>query len=448
MDNSLSNKLSLYFDHLLGDTTATAETTILKTKEIKRKKVAESKTICNDRMETESDDLSHPKRKKKRKRDVVHDTDEIKTMKSNTTLDSDGKPDAVTVKQSSRSRKNKENRNETKKKSKKIHDAHTACRKKTAPAENITEDGFKIVSTIPEDDSDVSDAFECDADEFDKQPTMNQSQEYQKKQAGSTTKEPRKTEDGFKLVNEIPPDDSDFSDAFSEDDYVDTEQDFLTDAPQGQVQKTIKKPILQMIDDFGIDSSILLGKQSQDISNVCQSKKRNSNSGNTNTLTHAAKKKQQEAVVILDYTNKRGLGKKVEPKDENISQLHEVSSQEIVDEKAEKRMRYDVFKFGMNGFHRKKKEDARVSLAIKLGAKPPKNKAVNYKILMAMKKEEKEKEIQEREMKQKMGIRLTKKLPKKKPRGKRKMRGLNSQIGRYEDGVQVLSRKDLARIKS
>lgn len=48
--------------------------------------------------------------------------------------------------------------------------------------------------------------------------------------------------------------------------------------------------------------------------------------------------------------------------------------QNVVNDKVMKLVRYDVFKFGMSGFDKKEKEDARVALAVKLGAKPPKQK--------------------------------------------------------------------------
>lgn len=80
----------------------------------------------------------------------------------------------------------------------------------------------------------------------------------------------------------------------------------------------------------GIDGSILFRKQNENLSEASKpSKKHNSKKGNTNTLTHAAKKKQQKEVVVLDYTKKRGSGKKrdVPDDEENISQLNEHPSQ-------------------------------------------------------------------------------------------------------------------------
>ncbi|XP_012275445.1 uncharacterized protein C1orf131 homolog [Orussus abietinus] len=48
-----------------------------------------------------------------------------------------------------------------------------------------------------------------------------------------------------------------------------------------------------------------------------------------------------------------------------------------------KRARYDVIKFGMSGFAKAKAQEAKIALAVSLGAKPPKNRQTNYKILKA-----------------------------------------------------------------
>ncbi|KAJ8875086.1 hypothetical protein PR048_022977 [Dryococelus australis] len=57
-----------------------------------------------------------------------------------------------------------------------------------------------------------------------------------------------------------------------------------------------------------------------------------------------------------------------------------------------KKVRHEVFKFAMSGYDPSQKEEAKINLAIKLGAKPPKKKYYNYKELRKMKEEAKEKE--------------------------------------------------------
>ncbi|KAB0799208.1 hypothetical protein PPYR_07088 [Photinus pyralis] len=55
-----------------------------------------------------------------------------------------------------------------------------------------------------------------------------------------------------------------------------------------------------------------------------------------------------------------------------------------------KKARYEVLKFGISGLDHNKKQEAQIRLAIKLGAKPPKNKYKNYKELLEERKKEKE----------------------------------------------------------
>ncbi|RVE50205.1 hypothetical protein evm_005040 [Chilo suppressalis] len=57
-----------------------------------------------------------------------------------------------------------------------------------------------------------------------------------------------------------------------------------------------------------------------------------------------------------------------------------------------KKIRHEVYKFGMSGFDPTKKQEAKIALAVSLGAKPPKREYVNYKELMQKRKLEKQKE--------------------------------------------------------
>ncbi|XP_043795297.1 uncharacterized protein C1orf131 homolog [Apis laboriosa] len=60
-----------------------------------------------------------------------------------------------------------------------------------------------------------------------------------------------------------------------------------------------------------------------------------------------------------------------------------------------KRIKYEVMKFGMSGFKGIEAEEAEIALAISLGAKPPKKKGINYKIL----KHERKQETQQKNLK-------------------------------------------------
>jgi GTP cyclohydrolase FolE2 len=63
-----------------------------------------------------------------------------------------------------------------------------------------------------------------------------------------------------------------------------------------------------------------------------------------------------------------------------------------------KKVRYEVFKFGMSGFKPEKKEEVKVALAIKLGAKPPKNKGYNYKELKLMKEKQLKEQLEQQKL--------------------------------------------------
>ncbi|KRT78912.1 hypothetical protein AMK59_7454, partial [Oryctes borbonicus] len=65
---------------------------------------------------------------------------------------------------------------------------------------------------------------------------------------------------------------------------------------------------------------------------------------------------------------------------------------EATDEINMKRARFEIIKFGMSGFNKQKKVEAKVQLAIKLGAKPPKQKYKNYKDVLKEKRKERIKE--------------------------------------------------------
>lgn len=63
-----------------------------------------------------------------------------------------------------------------------------------------------------------------------------------------------------------------------------------------------------------------------------------------------------------------------------------------------KKVRYEVFKFGMSGFKPEKKEEVKVALAIKLGAKPPKNLGSNYKEYKLMKEKQLKEQLEQQKL--------------------------------------------------
>ncbi|KAJ3665860.1 hypothetical protein Zmor_001326 [Zophobas morio] len=78
----------------------------------------------------------------------------------------------------------------------------------------------------------------------------------------------------------------------------------------------------------------------------------------------------------------------------------ETSKQTKVSEFNIKKARHEVVKFGMGGFDPQKKEEAKIQLAIKLGAKPPKNKYKNYRLLKEDRAKQKDEEKQKSQFQQ------------------------------------------------
>ncbi|CAK1548107.1 unnamed protein product [Leptosia nina] len=99
-----------------------------------------------------------------------------------------------------------------------------------------------------------------------------------------------------------------------------------------------------------------------------------------------------------------------------------------------KRIRHEIVRFGMSGFDHTKKEEAKIALAVSLGAKPPKRPYVNYKELMAKRKEEKVKDQQEKQLMKSKTILQT--VSKKK-------KGTKNDVGHFLSNYGKVQKKDL-----
>ncbi|KAF8794207.1 uncharacterized protein C1orf131 homolog isoform X2 [Argiope bruennichi] len=129
-----------------------------------------------------------------------------------------------------------------------------------------------------------------------------------------------------------------------------------------------------------------------------------------------------EAPVEIIQFNARFCGRKIQKEnnklpeqDEKIIEKEDISSN--VKEFNIKRARYEVMRFGLSGFDKEKQKRDKISMAIRLGAKPPKKEYVNYKQLIEQKKKEKE----EKKAKQTDQYVLKQLKGRKKVKGKKKM---------------------------
>ena len=114
--------------------------------------------------------------------------------------------------------------------------------------------------------------------------------------------------------------------------------------------------------------------------------------------------------------------------------------------------RLDVFKFGLNALSRKDRVDAKIALAIKLGAEPPRNKCIPLQELKEKRKMEKlETKKQEEENETKLinkSNRNSKNKPSSKGSKKKKSSGSQMKIGSFDGGMLKLSGAELKKMKS
>lgn len=95
-----------------------------------------------------------------------------------------------------------------------------------------------------------------------------------------------------------------------------------------------------------------------------------------------------KAVVYETYKSKKGATTRAANAKRNANGTKDDDDDAAFDMK---KARYEVFNFGISGYDFKDQQKAKISLAVKLGAKPPKNPYQNYKELQTERKQAKEK---------------------------------------------------------
>ena len=174
---------------------------------------------------------------------------------------------------------------------------------------------------------------------------------------------------------------------------------------------------------------------------------------------------QTNATKTLGLTNAPEIVTFVDHKKRNKSKQADAISINNTDERVGsvptgkeitmKEARFQVFKFGVSGMDKKSKEEANTALALRLGAKPEKNKCLDYKDLKEERKLEKEeREMMEEERKRSLqGVRKSSNknglATKKSSNKKVKKKGSKSdfKVGSFDGGMLKLSQKDLSSIK-
>ncbi|XP_056337580.1 uncharacterized protein C1orf131 homolog [Danio aesculapii] len=184
--------------------------------------------------------------------------------------------------------------------------------------------------------------------------------------------------------------------------------------------------------------------------------------GNTDTVSHdadsnstaGAKKSMVEVVTFVDPLKKNKLLQSVEPKQkvpdfkEKEKMMTTKKKKKDLDEKLTiEKARFEVHRFGLSGYQKQQQRVFEEERAIMLGARPPKKQYVNYKVYQQNLKERKmkEKEDAKPELQKKRRKEGKPRTEKSKPSSSRELGG---QVGRFKNGMLVLSSKEIQKFNA
>lgn len=164
------------------------------------------------------------------------------------------------------------------------------------------------------------------------------------------------------------------------------------------------------------------------------------------SLPSGAKQSNVEVVTFIDPRRKNKLSKAVELVKKAPPDVKE-KKKKVPDEKLTiEKTRLEVHRFGLSGYERQQQRVFEQDRAIMLGARPPKKQYVNYKVY--------QKNIKERKMKEKEEAKSESQNKRRKegqPRTERSKSSsggeLGGQVGRFKNGMLVLSSKDIQKYK-
>uniref|UniRef100_A0A671PU76 Uncharacterized protein n=1 Tax=Sinocyclocheilus anshuiensis TaxID=1608454 RepID=A0A671PU76_9TELE len=166
-------------------------------------------------------------------------------------------------------------------------------------------------------------------------------------------------------------------------------------------------------------------------------------------MLSGAKRSNVEVVAFIVPLKKNKLSKAVEP-GQNVRRTCNLRSSPLSTTTKKLAMcttaRFEVHKFGLSGYQKQQQRVFEQDRAIMLGARAPKKQYVNYKVYQQIIKEQKMKAKEE---------------AKSEPQKKRKKEGksrtekskssssgeLGGQVGRFNNGMLMLSSKDIQKSK-
>ncbi|XP_014721162.1 uncharacterized protein C1orf131 homolog [Equus asinus] len=168
-------------------------------------------------------------------------------------------------------------------------------------------------------------------------------------------------------------------------------------------------------------------------------------------------KKNRERVQVVEFHSRNKKRKQKPDQDENRKTKTSILEKDVdIQEFNLEKARLEVHRFGITGYGKGKERVLEQERAIMLGAKPPKNSYVNYKVLQEQIKEKKAAKEEEKRRAQDTDIFKKKKRKGQEDRKSKRKKsapsilssGRTGQIGKFKNGTLILSRVDIKKINS
>lgn len=215
--------------------------------------------------------------------------------------------------------------------------------------------------------------------------------------------------------------------------------------------------VLDKLYDFGTKKKKRKRKrcdeEDQESKAICREEESVISTQHQSERNDVAQKDNQVEVVTFQDPRKRIKTKSTPtPGLVNLPQTKDKKQSDQTEELSLEKARLEVHRFGITGY---KKEQQRVfeqDRAIMLGARPAKKQYVNYKVLQQQIKEKKQKEKEEvdpelkKKKKRKNNSKNTNKQSTSGP-GSGSGSGPSGQVGRFKNGMLILSSKEIQKIK-
>ncbi|TRY58796.1 hypothetical protein DNTS_009772 [Danionella cerebrum] len=165
-------------------------------------------------------------------------------------------------------------------------------------------------------------------------------------------------------------------------------------------------------------------------------------SGNTPSV---AKQAKVEVVSFIDPLKKKPAPRFTEPK-LKVNDAKLKKNPLVEDKLTIEKARFEVHRFGLSGFEKQQQRLFEQDRAIMLGARPPKRQYVNYKVYQEIVKEQKrEKEKGKTESQKQRRKGRNSRTDRSKSSSAREVGG---QVGRFKNGILVLTSKDMEKCKN